>query len=173
MLSILRDSLDDILLNDDYTGKALFFLEGLGKETPDHSQSRLQGTDTLLGNVSWNIRHEPWEAQIWKDGEGKPVDFSATLFDHDISLIVSSRYGEQEMSIPASGRTTYDVLKTIHDFYRTAEARYEEVHEDIQGCDDNDECLEEYGWNMGDGIFFEGIFRLEIYSSSWSVLLGS
>lgn len=154
-----------------YLDDALFFLDGLGNETTLY-KSQPHTQDCLLTGLSWNILHEPWRAYNRVGKEKQPVNFSERLFDCGASLIVSDRYSEREAEIIVSGTTVYDTLKTIHDFYVRAEAKYYETHDDDHDwMDSHEEDVEEYGWYVGDGKWFEGLIRTD--GGSWYVDKGS
>ena len=181
ILSVLQSSIEHIIDSDEYTSKAVFFLKGLGEETFDlENRSEPQTKDELLCNIQWRIHDEPWRAIRVEGGRAKPVYFSETLFDHDVSLVVSDDDDVEEKSIAVCGRTVYDILKTIYEFYRQGETG---SHTEIEAYYDSEGRLEEYddsgsspeyrGWNNLRLVHFEGISALENSQSSWFVNLAS
>ena len=169
ILLILHQNVVEIIKNDEYTSCALFLLEGI-KKNASNDKNPLQVTDNLLYGIGWNIRDWPWKARM---DDGEHVNFSERLFDHDIFLIVFDRNGIRNERIPVLGRTIFNVLQTIYDFYRMAENKFFETHTEKEYyLDHKKENVNEKGWSMGDKIWFQGIYY-KSRLSSWVVSIGS
>jgi hypothetical protein len=124
---------------------------------------------SLLQDLSWDILEDPSTAT---HHDGTPVDFLENIFDEDTTLVVLDAAQNQERSIPVSGRTVQDVLQTIHDFYKKAEAKFAETHdEDNSDFEaERNEDLDTFGWDMTDSSYFSEI-EWNVVCLQWVVRL--
>lgn len=120
-----------------------------------HFFNNFKTTEHLV-SVSWDIREDISKAQYWNKS---PLDLSKVLFKKNISLMVSDRYAMRHAIIENPGHTVGEILQRIHEFYASAETKFEQTHNGpVDGpnlCETN---MEKYGWCMGDGVFFSRTF---------------
>ncbi|KAE8335095.1 hypothetical protein BDV24DRAFT_169569 [Aspergillus arachidicola] len=120
-----------------------------------------------LRNVRWNAKDPPEDArQILDNGDELEVNLSERVFYGPVHLLLDSRYGHFEWTLPITddpGKnvTIRDVLQAIHDHIKA----YEEA------CAEGDERGWDACFGMGDAVFFGGLF---FYSTGvWTVHMGS
>ncbi|KAJ0131968.1 Uncharacterized protein HZ326_24947 [Fusarium oxysporum f. sp. albedinis] len=141
---------------------------------------------SILEDIEWSVVEDPETARRANSRGYSSIDLQEEVFSHPISIRLYDRYDEHDLIIEVEVPTVRNILTEIGSIYSTANDKWWDLHKKDQNgymkprkYDDSPksqrrtgkEWMEEYGWDLGDCSYFNGIRRVGVDTTIWKINL--